>query len=161
MAQTAKFDIDGKQVELPVTVGSEGEVAVDISKLRSSTGAITLDYGYGNTGATESGITFLNGEEGILRYRGFPIEQLAEKSNFLEVSYLLIYGELPDESQIADFRHDVTRHSLLHEDLRQFFSAFPLDAHPMAILSSVVCALFSTRICSRRSCLSAAPLPSP
>ena len=141
MTQTATLEVNGKKIDLPVIVGSEGEVAVDISKMRSSTGAITLDYGFGNTGATDSAITFLDGEEGILRYRGYPIEQLAEQSDFLEVSYLLLHGELPDQSQMNNFRNAITYHTMLHEDMRQFFAAFPKDAHPMAILSSVVCAL--------------------
>lgn len=141
MTQTATLEVNGKKIELPVIVGSEGEVAVDISNMRGSTGAITLDYGFGNTGATDSAITFLNGEEGILRYRGYSIEQLAEHSDFLEVSYLLLHGELPDQSQMDKFRKSITYHTMLHEDMRQFFAAFPKDAHPMAILSSVVCAL--------------------
>jgi citrate synthase len=141
MANTAKVEIDGKSVELPVIVGTEKEVAFDISTLRSKTGAITLDWGYGNTGSAESAITFLNGEEGILRYRGYPIEQLAEGSNFLEVSYLLYYGELPNKAQLEAFRTNITRHTLLHEDMRNFFNAFPKEAHPMAVLSSAVCAL--------------------
>jgi citrate synthase len=122
-------------------MGSESEIGIDISKLRSQTKAITLDPGFVNTGSCESGITFLDGEKGILRYRGYPIEQLAEKSNFLEVSYLLIYGELPTNQQLNDFEYNVKQHTLLHEDVRHIYQAFPKDAHPMAILSSIVCAL--------------------
>jgi len=141
MADTAKVEVGGKKVELPISVGTEGEVCFDISQLRAKTGAITLDYGYANTGATESAITFLDGENGILSYRGYPIEQLAEKSNYLEVSYLLYYGELPNQAQLKQFHSQITYHTLLHEDMRQFFAAFPKDAHPMAILSSAICAL--------------------
>ncbi|MDH4122194.1 MAG: citrate synthase [Deltaproteobacteria bacterium] len=141
MTDKAKLDVGGKTVELPLVVGSEKEVGIDISALRQATGAITLDYGYGNTGSCESAITFLDGEEGILRYRGYPIEDLAEKSSFLEVSYLLIYGELPTPQQMKDFNRNIARHSLLHEDMKNIFQAFPPDAHPMAILGSVVCAL--------------------
>jgi len=141
MDRTATIEVNGKKVELPVVVGSEGEVGIDIGNLRGATGAITMDNGYANTGSTESGITFLDGEQGVLRYRGYPIEELAAHSSFLEVSYLLIFGELPSQSELDEFRDNVTRHTMLHEDMRQFFSAFPKDAHPMAILSSVVCAL--------------------
>jgi citrate synthase len=141
MTEMAKVTVNGKSVELPVSQGSEGEVCFDISSLRAKTGAITLDYGYANTGSTESGITFLDGENGILRYRGYPIEELAETSNFLEASYLLYHGELPTAAQYKDFKENITRHTLLHEDMRAFFDAFPKDAHPMAILSSAVCAL--------------------
>jgi len=122
-------------------MGSESEIGIDICKLRSQTKAITLDPGFVNTGSCESGITYLDGENGILRYRGYPIEQLAEKSNFLEVSYLLIYGELPTNLQLNDFEYNVKQHTLLHEDVRHIYQAFPKDAHPMAILSSIVCAL--------------------
>ena len=141
MAEMAKVEVNGRRVELPVSRGSEGEVGFDISALRARTGAITLDYGYANTGSCESAITFLDGENGILRYRGYDIEDLAEQSNFMEVSYLLNYGELPSKEQLDEFLSHVTRHTLLHEDIRQFFGAFPKDAHPMAILSSAVCAL--------------------
>jgi citrate synthase len=141
MPNTAKVEVNGKSVELPVIVGTENEVAFDISALRGKTGAITMDWGYGNTGSAESAITYLNGEEGILRYRGYPIEQLAESSTFLEVSYLLYYGELPSKKQLEQFRSNITYHTLLHEDMRSFFNAFPKDAHPMAVLSSAVCAL--------------------
>ena len=141
MSKPARVEVNGKTVELPIIVGTENEVAFDISALRGKTGAITMDWGYGNTGSAESAITFLNGEEGILRYRGYPIEQLAESSNFLEVSYLLYYGELPNKKQLEEFQSNITYHTLLHEDLRNFFAAFPKDAHPMAVLSSAVCAL--------------------
>jgi len=141
MAKSATLSIDGKNLEIPVTTGSEKEEGLDISKLRSSTGVVTLDPGFVNTASCTSAITFLDGEKGILRYRGYPIEQLAEKSNFLETAYLLIYGELPSKEQFATFSNTLTRHSLLHEDLRSFFMSFPRDAHPMAILASTVAAL--------------------
>ena len=141
MANTARLEVNEKSIDLPLVMGSESEIGIDISKLRSQTKAITLDPGFVNTGSCESGITFLDGENGILRYRGYPIEQLAEKSNFLEVSYLLIYGELPTNQQLNDFEYNVKQHTLLHEDVRHIYQAFPKDAHPMAILSSIVCAL--------------------
>ena len=141
MANTARLEVNEKSIDLPLVMGSESEIGIDISKLRSQTKAITLDPGFVNTGSCESGITYLDGEKGILRYRGYPIEQLAEKSNFLEVSYLLIYGELPKNKQLNDFEHNVKQHTLLHEDVRHIYQAFPKDAHPMAILSSIVCAL--------------------
>ncbi len=138
---TATLTLNGKSYDLPVLVGTEQEVAVDVAELRAQTGAITLDDSFANTGACQSAITFLDGEKGILRYRGYPIEQLAEKSTFLEVSYLLIHGELPSKQQLDSFQTSLTRHSLIHEDMRRFFEAFPPDAHPMAIISSVVCGL--------------------
>ena len=141
MSDGAKITVNGKSLDLPITVGSEGETGLDITKLRSATGAVTLDYGYANTGSTESAITFIDGEVGILRYRGYPIEQLAESSSFLEVSYLLFYGELPNKQQLENFSLEITRHTLLHEDLRHLFTAFPTNAHPMAVLSSAVNAL--------------------
>ena len=141
MANTARLEVNEISIDLPLVIGSESEIGIDISKLRSQTKAITLDPGFVNTGSCESGITFLDGENGILRYRGYPIEQLAEKSNFLEVSYLLIYGELPTNLQLNDFEYNVKQHTLLHEDVRHIYQAFPKDAHPMAILSSIVCAL--------------------
>ena len=141
MANTARLEVNEKSIDLPLVMGSESEIGIDISKLRSQTKAITLDPGFVNTGSCESGITFLDGEKGILRYRGYPIEQLAEKSNFLEVSYLLIYGEFPTNQQLNDFEYNVKQHTLLHEDVRHIYQAFPKDAHPMAILSSIVCAL--------------------
>ena len=132
---------DGKKMKLPIVVGSENEHAVDISALRAQTGYITIDEGYGNTGSCKSAIGFIDGDLGILRYRGYPIEELAEKSTFLEVSYLLIYGELPTQKQLADFTQNITTHMLLHEDMKRFYDGFPRDAHPMAILSSVTSAL--------------------
>jgi citrate synthase len=141
MAETAKIILDGKEYELPVVVGTEGEKAVDITKLRGQSGYITLDSGYKNTGATESAITFLDGEKGILRYRGYPIEQLAEKSTFLEVAYLLIYGELPTKEEYAAFKESITRHTMIHEDLRTFYSGYPAKAHPMGVLAAMVCSL--------------------
>jgi len=136
MAEVAKLELDGKIYEFPVIEGSENEKAIDISKLRASTGYITIDPGFKNTGSTKSGITFLNGEEGILRYRGYPIEQLAEKADFLEVAYLLIYGELPTASEYTDFKENITKHTLVHEDMRLFFEAYPSKAHPMGILAA-------------------------
>jgi len=142
MADAAKLTTpDGKELDLPIVEGTEHERAVDISKLLGSTGLITLDEGYVNTGACTSSITFLDGDRGILRYRGYPIEQLAEKCDFVEVCYLLIYGELPTTEQFDRFRDTLRRHTLLHEDMRLFYNGFPRDAHPMAILASVVGAL--------------------
>ncbi len=141
MSEVAKLRVDGKEIELPTLVGTEQEKAVDISSLRAQTGYITLDEGFVNTGSTTSAITFLDGEEGILRYRGYPIEQLCEKCDFVEVSYLLIYGELPNAVQLENFRSSLRRHTMLHEDMRMFYNGFPRDAHPMAILSSVVGAM--------------------
>jgi len=134
----ATLRIGDSEIELPVVRGSDGDDAVDIGKLRSGTGLITLDPGYGNTGACTSAITFLDGEEGILRYRGYPIEQLAEHSTFLEVAYLLIWGELPTREQLDRFVADVTHHTLIREEMRHFFDSFPYDAHPMAVLASGV-----------------------
>ncbi|MEZ6111210.1 MAG: citrate synthase [Pirellulaceae bacterium] len=141
MSDHAKLILEGRTLELPVVVGTEQERGVDISKLRADTGFITLDEGYVNTGSTTSAITYLDGETGILRYRGYPIEVLAKHCDFVEVSYLLIYGELPTETQLTNFRHSIRRHTMLHEDMRSFYNGFPRDAHPMAILSSVVNAL--------------------
>lgn len=139
--EQANLSLEGQSVELPVIVGTEGEKAIDISRLRSGTGFITLDEGYVNTGSTTSGITFLNGEEGILRYRGYPIEDLAARCDFIEVAYLLIYGELPTKSELDTFRHSLSNHSMIHEDMRSFYNGFPRDAHPMAIVGSVAGAL--------------------
>ena len=125
MTEVAKLSVDNDEIELPVVVGTEDEKAVDISKLRGETGYITLDDGYVNTGATTSAITFLDGEKGILRYRGYPIEQLAEKCDFVEVGYLLIYGELPTAEQLEEFRTKLRRHTMLHEDMRLFYDGFP------------------------------------
>lgn len=141
MSATAKIQFENQEFELPVIEGTEKEKAIDIVKLRDTTGLITLDTGYKNTGATTSAITFLDGEKGILRYRGYPIEQLAERSNFLEVAYLLIYGELPDQNQNEKFVEKVTRHTLMHEDLKKFFDGFPSKAHPMGQLCSLLCAM--------------------
>ena len=141
MSDNAKLVLEGKEYELPVYVGSEGEKAIDVSSLRSRTGHITLDPAYVNTGSTTSAITYLDGENGILRYRGIPIEQLAEHSTFVETSYLLIYGELPTREQLQHFSGLLTRHSLIHEDMKHFFDGYPQSAHPMAILSSMVCSL--------------------
>ena len=141
MSDSVNLEVNRKNVKLPLIIGSEGEIGIDISKLRSETKAITIDPGFVNTGSCESGITFLDGEKGVLRYRGYPIEKLAKKSNFLEVSYLLIYGELPTTQQLDDFEYNIKQHTLLHEDVRHIYQAFPKDAHPMAILSSIVCAL--------------------
>jgi citrate synthase len=141
MSETAQLKIGDKTYDLPVIEGAEGEKAIDISKLRDQTGYITLDIGYKNTGATKSAITFLDGELGILKYRGYPIEQLAAKSSFIEVAYLLIHGELPTEQQLKDFQYEISRHTLVHEDMKKFFDGFPSKAHPMGQLSSLVCAL--------------------
>lgn len=141
MSEVAKIELDGKIYEFPVIEGTENEKAIDISKLRDTTGYITLDTGYKNTGATKSAITFLDGEEGILKYRGYPIEQLAEKASFLEVAYLLIYGDLPTKTQLESFSTDITNHTLVHEDVKQFFEAYPAKAHPMGVLSSIICSL--------------------
>ena len=132
---------DGQTIELPVIAGTENEKAIDIAKLRSQTGYITMDPGYGNTGSCQSEITFLNGEQGILRYRGIPIEQLAEKASFVEVAYLIIYGKLPSQQELDAFTDDLNHHALLHEDMKHFFSAFSGHAHPMAILSAMVTSL--------------------
>ena len=139
--EPASLSLGGQDVELPVIVGSEGEKALDISRLRSGTSYITLDEGFVNTGSTTSGITFLDGEKGILRYRGYPIEDLAARCDFIEVAYLLIYGELPTEDELTTFRNSLSNHSMIHEDMRSFYSGFPRDAHPMAIVGSVVGAL--------------------
>jgi citrate synthase len=132
---------DGQTIELPVLTGTENEKAIDISKLRSQTGHITMDPGYGNTGSCQSEITFLDGEKGILRYRGIPIEQLADKASFVEVCYLIIYGELPNQDELNAFRSSLNQHALLHEDMKHFFSSFSGQAHPMAILSAMVASL--------------------
>jgi citrate synthase len=137
----ATLTLNGKTYELPVIVGTENEVGLDISKLRSASGAITYDPGYGNTGACESSITFIDGEEGILRYRGYPIEQLAEQSSFVEVCYLIIYGKLPTQAEYEAFRDKLTRHTLLHEDMKKFFEGYPRNGHPMAVMASMVTSL--------------------
>lgn len=141
MSETAQIILDGKTYELPVITGSENEKAIDISKLRAESGYITLDYGFKNTGSTKSSITFLDGEEGILRYRGYPIEQLAEKASFVEVSFLLIYGHLPSATELTAFQNSITRHTLVHEDMKRLLEAFPSNAHPMGILSAMISTL--------------------
>lgn len=141
MTKAAKLTYQDKEIEFPIVVGTENETGLNISKLRSETGLITLDEGYVNTGSTCSAITFLDGEQGILRYRGYPIEDLAENCDFVEVCYLLIEGELPNAKELEDFRTAIRRHTMLHEDMRMFYDGFPSDAHPMAILSSVVSAM--------------------
>lgn len=137
----AKLTYGDQEVELPLLEGSMGERAIDIAKLRAKTGLVTLDSGYGNTGSCISDITFIDGDKGVLLYRGYPIEQLAEKADFVEVSYLLIYGHLPSESELESFRRDLTLHSLIHEDMKKFFEGYPPSAHPMAILSAMVASL--------------------
>ncbi len=141
MGSTAKLSLNGQDYDLPVIVGSENEVGIDISDLRNKSGAVTLDSGYANTGACFSKICYIDGEQGILRYRGYPVEQLAEHAKFTEVAYLLIYGELPTLEQLLKFREALTYHSMLHEDMNKFFEGFPRGAHPMAILSSMVASL--------------------
>lgn len=134
----AKIELDGKTYEFPVIVGSEGERAIDISSLRSDSGYITLDEGYGNTGSCISNITFIDGEKGILRYRGIPIEELAESSTFVEAAYLLIWGKLPTSQELNAFSQLLTKNEMLHEDMKFHFEGFPTNAHPMAILSSMI-----------------------
>ena len=141
MSESAEIILEGKSYTFPVITGTENEKAIDISNLRSQTGYITMDLGYKNSGVTTSAITFLDGEVGTLSYRGYPIEQLAEKSNFLEVSYLLIYGELPTQRELEDFTDRITRHTLVNEDMKKIFEGFPVNAHPMGVLSSLVCSL--------------------
>ena len=141
MGEIAKIELDGKVYEFPVIVGTENEKAIDISSLRGATGYITIDPGFKNTGSTQSAITFLDGEEGILRYRGYPIEQLADKASFIEVAYLIIYGELPTQAELDNFQNSITKHTLVHEDMKQFFEAYPAKAHPMGVLASMVCSL--------------------
>jgi citrate synthase len=137
----ATLSYDGKSLTLPVIRGTESETAIDIEKLRAQTGLITMDPGYGNTGACRSAITFIDGEKGILRYRGYDIADLAEKSNFLEVSWLLLNGELPNATELTGFKQDISRHTLLHENFRRFFDALPKDAHPMPVCAAAVAAL--------------------
>ncbi len=137
----AQLTVDGKTLTLPVEEGSEGERGIQIGNLLRDAGVTTLDYGFANTAVTRSAITFIDGDAGIVRYRGYPIEQLCAHSNFLEVAYLLIYGELPTGDQCTTWTRELKRHTLLHEDLRRFFDAFPRDAHPMAVLASAVAAL--------------------
>jgi len=138
---TAKLILDDTTVELPVIVGTEGERAIDIRKLRTQTGYITYDPGLANTGSCQSSITFIDGEAGVLRYRGYAIEDLVEHSSFVEVCYLLIYGELPTRAQLEQFQDRLTHHSLLHEDMKKFFEGYPPSAHPMSVLSAMVASL--------------------
>ena len=141
MSKIAKLNFDGNTYDLPVVEGSEGEKGIDISNLRSQSGLITVDTGFKNTGATKSAITFLNGEDGILRYRGYSIEELSSKSTFLEVSYLLIYGELPSIKQLKDFSNEISNHTLVHEDVKSILDGFPSRSHPMGVLSCLVSSL--------------------
>jgi citrate synthase len=139
MSEKALLTINGKTYELPVVIGSENEVAIDINDLLEKTGAITLDPGYKNTGATTSAITFLDGDKGILRYRGYGIEELAEKSTFIEVAYLLIFGSLPNTAELNKFTTEVQKHTLVHEDIKKILDGFPSTAHPMGVLASLFC----------------------
>lgn len=142
MSETARIILDGNEYEVPVITGSEGEKALDISKFRGASGGyITIDPGFKNTGSCKSAITFLDGEKGILRYRGYPIEQLAEKASFLEVAYLLINGELPGSSQLGYFENSIQHHTLVHEDMKRLFEAYPSGAHPMGMLSAMMASL--------------------
>jgi citrate synthase len=141
VGKTAKLIVDGKTYELPIVESTEGDNAIDISGLRKATGLITLDPGYGNTGSCSSSITYMEGEEGILRYRGIPIKQLAEHSSFVETAYLLIHGDLPTQGELNSFSTMLNDHSLVHEDMRHFFERYPKGAHPMGILASMVNAL--------------------
>ena len=141
MSDSAKLFYKGQEFEFPVIIGTENEPAIDIAKLRSDTGLITIDSGFKNTGSTTSSITFLDGEEGILRYRGYRIEDLAEKSSFMEVAYLLIHSELPTQAQFEDFTKQITYHTLVHEDIKKILDGFPSNAHPMGVLSSLICSL--------------------
>jgi citrate synthase len=139
MSKTAELIIDGKSYTLPVIVGSEGEIAIEIGDLLETAKVITLDPGYKNTGATKSGITFLDGDNGILRYRGYSIEEIADKSNFIEVAYLLIFGELPSQAQLEKFSYDIKTHTLVHEDTKKILDGFPSTSHPMGVLASLFC----------------------
>ena len=141
MSKIAILELDGKKYEFPVIVGTENEVAIDIDKLRSASGAITIDPGYKNSGSCKSEITFLDGEEGILRYRGYSIEDLADKANFLEVSYLLIFGELPTNAQLEKFETDIRKYTLVNEEMKNIIDGFPKTAHPMGVLASLTSAL--------------------
>jgi citrate synthase len=141
MSKNAILEINGNKYELPIIVGSENETAIDISKLRDVSGAITYDPGYKNSGVCKSDITFLDGEEGILRYRGFSIEDLAAKASFLEVSYLVIFGELPTKTQLADFEKGIHKYTLVNEEMKNIIDGFPKTAHPMGVLSALTSAL--------------------
>ncbi|CAL9519127.1 Citrate synthase 1 [Streptomyces sp. enrichment culture] len=139
--QSVELNYDGATYSYPIVNSTIGDTGFDVSKLRAQTGLVTLDSGFGNTAAYKSAITYLDGEQGILRYRGYPIEQIAERGSFLETTYLLRSGELPTVDELATFRNEITTHTLLHEDVKRFYDGFPRDAHPMAMLSSVVSAL--------------------
>ncbi len=141
MTEKVEIKIKDATFEAPVVVGSENERAIDIGNLRAKTGFVTIDPAFMNTASTKSAITFLDGEQGILRYRGYPIDQLAQQCEFIEVAYLLIFGELPNEAELLRWRNLLTRHSLIHEDMKHFFDGFPSTAHPMAVLSAMVCSL--------------------
>ncbi len=141
MTDKVEIKLKDSSFEAPVVVGTENERAIDIANLRAKTGLVTIDPAFMNTASTKSAITFLDGEKGILRYRGYPIEQIAEKSRFVETAHLLIYGELPTKTELDRFSNNLTRHSLIHEDMKHFFDGFPSTAHPMAVLSSMVCSL--------------------
>ncbi len=141
MSKTATIELDGKKYEFPVIVGSENEVAIDINKLRDVSGVITMDPGYKNSGSCQSDITFLDGEEGILRYRGYSIEDLADKADFLEVSYLLIFGELPTKQQLTQFEQDIHKYTLVNEEMKNIIDGFPKTAHPMGVLAALTSAL--------------------
>lgn len=141
MTDHARIEFDGHTFDTPIVEGSEGERGIDVTQLRAETGHITYDPAFANTGAVRSDITYIDGEQGILRYRGYPIEELSANSTFLEVAYLVIHGELPTRAELDEFQTHITRHTLLREDMRRFFDAFPTDGHPMAILASAVCGL--------------------
>ena len=139
--EKAQLTLDGKTIDLPIIKGTEDEKGIDVTQLRSETNHITFDPSYGNTGSCSSDITYISGEKGILRYRGYPIEQLADNSSFVEVIYLLLYGELPNEIELSSFNKEITYHSLIHEDMKRFFDGYPMNAHPMGVLASTVAAL--------------------
>jgi len=139
--EKAQLTLDGKTIDLSIIKGTEDEKGIDVTQLRSETNYITFDPSYGNTGSCSSDITYISGEKGILRYRGYPIEQLADNSSFVEVIYLLLYGELPNETELVSFNKEITYHSLIHEDMKRFFDGYPMNAHPMGVLASTVAAL--------------------
>jgi len=139
--EKAQLTLDGKTIDLPIIKGTEDEKGIDVTQLRSETNHITFDPSYGNTGSCSSDITYISGEKGILRYRGYPIEQLADNSSFVEVIYLLLYGELPNKEELESFNNKLTYHSLIHEDMKRFFDGYPMNAHPMGVLASTVAAL--------------------
>jgi citrate synthase len=138
---SAKLVYDGKEFDLPLVEGTEKERAIDITNLRKETGLVALDPAFGNTGSCLSGITHINGEKGILHYRGYPIAEVAERARFTEVCYLLIYGKRPNEEELAKWRHELTYHTLIHEDMKKFFEGYPKGAHPMAIMSAMFVSL--------------------